>query len=106
MGLGNVIEGEVVRMNDEGGRMKIKSPFGLYAIQCSHKHSKGDKVHLLARPLAAKEEANVIHGIVSDVIFQQDRFKVTLEKGVYIYLGEAPRIGQKISARVKVECLA
>jgi hypothetical protein len=75
-------------------------------VECPHKHSKGDKVHLLARPLPAENEANVISGVVNDVIFQQDRFKVTLENGLYIYLREAPQVGQKISVRVKVECLA
>jgi hypothetical protein len=98
--LGNILDAEFVEQN------RFQTQHGIFTIQCAHKHSKGDKVHLLARPLAVKEETNVIQGIVSDVIFQQDRFKVTLENGLYVYLGEAPKIGQKISARVKVECLA
>ena len=47
-----------------------------------------------------------ISGVVSDVIFQQDRFKVTLDNGLYVYLQEAPKVGQKIEVQVKVECLA
>ncbi len=63
---------------------------------------------LLARPLPAdaKREANIIQGSVTDVIFQQDRFKVTLNNGLYVYLQDAPKVGEKIEVRVKVECLA
>jgi ABC-type Fe3+/spermidine/putrescine transport system ATPase subunit len=99
LGLGTVFEGEVARM-------KVKSRFGPFEVKCHHKHSDGDKVKLLARPFEVKGEANVIFGAVSDVIFQQDRFKVTLDNGYYVYLDEAPKVGGKISVKVKVECLA
>jgi len=75
-------------------------------VRCAHKHSKGDKVHLLARPLPAEEDANVVSGVVADAIFQQDRFKVILDNGIFVYLEDAPKVGQKISVPVKVECLA
>lgn len=100
LGLGNLLNGEVVEQN------KFQTEHGIFTVPCTHKHSKGDKVHLLARPLAAEDEANVISGLVVDVIFQQDRFKVTFDNGLYVYLDEAPKNGQKISAPVKVECLA
>lgn len=106
LGLGNVMDGEVTRMKDEGGRIKVKSSFGLFDVQCSHKHFEGEKIQLLARPLSAESEPNVLSGVVADVIFQQDRYKVTLESGLYFYLKDASRVGQKISVRVKVECLA
>lgn len=101
LGLGNVIDGKVV-----SGKWKVETQYGVFTVNCSHEHSKGEKVHLLARPLPAESEPNVIQGVVSDVIFQQDRFKVTFENDLYIYLAEASKVGQKISARVKVECLA
>jgi len=103
LGLGNILDGEVV------GQNRFQTEHGTFTLQCAHKHSRGDKVHLLVRrPLAAnaQRETNILSGIVADVIFQQDRFKVTLENGMFIYLDEAPEIGQKISVRVKVECLA
>ena len=50
--------------------------------------------------------ANVLSGVVSDVIFQQERFKVIFDNELYVYLSEAPKVGEKISVRVKVECLA
>ena len=74
-------------------------------------------VHLLARPLSAdkapvtvegrsRNETNHLEGIVEDVIFQHDRFKVIFDNGLYVYLDEAPKVGERIFAKVKVECLA
>ena len=101
LGLGNVIDGAVVN-----GRRKVETEHGMFTVKCAHKHSRGDKVHLLARPLPAGKEANIIQGIVADFVFQQDRFKVTFDNGLYVYLDEAPILGQKLSVKVKVECLA
>jgi ABC-type Fe3+/spermidine/putrescine transport system ATPase subunit len=113
LGLGNVIEGEVrgklALSTVEGkkdGKWLVESGSGNFTVRCTHEHTEGEKVHLLARPLPAESEANSIQGVVSDVIFQQDRYKVTLDKGMYIYLDKAPKVGEKISVRVKVECLA
>jgi len=100
LGLGNLLDGEVIAQNE------FQTENGVFTVKCAHTHSRGDKVHLLARPLPAGDEANFVSGAVADVIFQQDRFKVTLENGLYIYLREAPEVGQKISVPVKVECLA
>jgi len=100
LGLGNVIDGEVLAEN------KFQTGHGIFTLRCSHKHAKGDKVKLLMRPQPADTEMNTFSGVVADVIFQQERFKVTLEDGLYVYLQEAPKIGQMISVKVKVECLA
>ncbi len=105
LGLGNVFEGKI--MEKIGSReWKVESRFGIFTVPCEHKHVKGDNVHLLARPLSAAKEPNVIQGVVTDVIFQQDRFRVTLDNGLYVYLPDAAKVGEKIEARVKVECLA
>jgi ABC-type Fe3+/spermidine/putrescine transport system ATPase subunit len=100
LGLGNLLEAEVIAPN------QFQTEHGVFTVTCAHKHSRGDKVHLLARPLPAGDEANVLSGVAADVIFQQDRFKVTLDNGIYLYLNTAPKMGEKISAQVKVECLA
>ena len=83
----------------------MESGVGVFTVGCEHKHQKGETVHLLARPLPAGEERNILQGVVSDVIFQQDRFKVTLENGLYVYLPNAPKVGERIEVQVKVECL-
>jgi ABC-type Fe3+/spermidine/putrescine transport system ATPase subunit len=112
LGLGNLIRGEV-RGRTKEDMWKVESDFGVFDVGCAHEHQKGEKVHLLARPLSAEKAAeerrngtNPIRGVVEDVVFQQDRFKVTLDNGLYIYLPEAPKVGEKIEVRVGVECLA
>jgi spermidine/putrescine transport system ATP-binding protein len=111
LGLGNVIKGSVI------GKDKVQTTFGDFIINCTHKHQKGDVVYLLARPLPAEkarvaternsqDETNLLQGIVKDVIFQHDRFKIIFDNGPYVYLDEAPKVGKRISVRVKVECLA
>jgi len=138
LGLGNILDGEVAEIQKaEGGRMYVKTVYGLFDVKCGRKTSKGEKVKLLARPFEVQNEANAISGIVTDIVFQQDRYKVTLENvtlsdsegflprqdetlrsrqtlpqsdmvasGFYVYLDESPKLGEKISVRVKVECLA
>jgi len=105
LGLGNIFRGEVTGKTKEDG-WKVESNFGVFTIRCDHKHQKGDKVHLLARPLSAESEPNIIHGVVNDVIFQHDRFKVTFDNGLYVHLPNAPTVGEKLTVQVKVECLA
>ncbi len=100
LGLGNVIEAEVIEKNI------YQTEYGIFILHCEHRHAAGDKVQLLLRPLTGKNEANTLEGVVMDVLFQQDRYKVTLDNGLYIYLNEAPKVGENISAKVKVECLA
>ena len=112
LGLGNIIDGKIVeKMRD--GKWKVESRFGVYTVNCEHEHQSGDKAYLLARPLSAEKarvehsrnDANIIQGIVADVIFQNDRFKVTLDNGLNVYLQKAPKVGEKVEVRVKVECL-
>ena len=107
LGLGKVFEGEV-RGNKKEGEWKVESSFGVFTVRCEHEHQDGEKAHLLARPLPVdvEHESNVVSGVVTDAIFQQDRFKVTLQNGLYVYLTSAPRAGERIEVRVKVECLA
>lgn len=100
LGLGNVIQGNYISAS------KVETKIGILIVRCAHKHSKGDHVHLLVRPLSAEKAPNVLQGIVTDVIFQQDRFKVTLENGLYVYLPQAPQVGRKIKVYAKIECLA
>jgi ABC-type Fe3+/spermidine/putrescine transport system ATPase subunit len=108
LGLGHIFEGTYIDTS------QVQTKFGVLTIHCQHKHLKGDRIHLLARPLSdekarvepSRNEPNDIEGVVTDVMFQQDRFKVTLDNGLYVYLQEAPKVGEKVEVRVKVECLA
>jgi len=99
LGLGNVIEGKISNGN------KVETKAGTFSMTCRHKHQAGEKVYLLARPLEAEKEANQIRGRVADIVFQQDRFKVTLDAGLYFYLKDEPEIGQMLEIKIKLECL-
>ena len=105
LGLGNVFEGKV-RGKANAKEWKVESDVGVFTVGCEHEPQVGEDVHLLARPLSVNEGTNTIQGMVVDVMFQQDRFKVTLDNGLYVYLPNAPKVGEKIDVRVKVECLA
>jgi len=105
LGLGNIVEGKI-RGKRKDGRWEVAGVPGVFSVSCEHKHQEGDNVHLLARPLPVEGEVSAITGVVTDVVFQQDRFKVTLDNGLYVYLQIAPKAGEEIEVRIKVECLA
>jgi spermidine/putrescine transport system ATP-binding protein len=105
LGLGNVIEGKL-RENGGQGMWKVESSFGVFTVRCGHDHQQGGNVHLLVRPLPADANTNIIQGVVADVIFQQDRYKVTFENGLHVYLKEPPKVGNAARVPVRVECLA
>ncbi len=105
LGLGNIVSGKVT-----GARGKAAWEVGgeseAFTVRCAHKHQKGENVHVLVRPLPAETGPNSIRGVATDVILQQDRFRVTLDNGLYVYLSQMPKLGEKIDVPVKVECLA
>ena len=105
LGVGNVVEGEAQRMNAsrEGGRMNTKTDMGMFDVECKHDHSAGDKVSLLIRQSGEGEEIKLT---VEDVLFDRDQFQVKTGGGLVIHMKNAPKIGETIHARVKVECLA
>jgi ABC-type Fe3+/spermidine/putrescine transport system ATPase subunit len=108
LGLGTIFEGRYLKPST------VETGFGILTVHCGHKHQRGENVHLLARPLSdakarverSRNEPNIILGTVTDVIFHQDRFKITLDSGLYMYMQDAPKVGEKLEVPVKVECLA
>ena len=99
LGLGTMMDGRAI------SETEFQTQYGSFIVECAHKHFSGEKVRLLARPFVASGEANSMRGVVTDVIFQHDRFKVTLDHGFYTYLNEAPKIGSQMTVPVKIECL-
>jgi spermidine/putrescine transport system ATP-binding protein len=115
--LGNILEGSV---RSNGG---IETTVGIFNPSCGHKHSTGEKVSLLVRPMGALRVANgshsnvpdgagqadLLNGRVVDVVFHQDRFKVLLDNHLYFYLPEAPLIGEVIDLQLspgRIQCLS
>lgn len=104
---GNVLEG-VIRSNT--GSLQVETSAGVFGLFCGHAHKSGDRVDVLIRPQGVLRAADGnLRGVVADAIFNQDRFKVTLESGLFFYLPEAPRIGETISLKISpeaVQCLS
>ena len=105
--IGNVVEG-VVRSGM--GRFLVETPAGVFELACRHTHSLGEKLEVLVRPEGVRRVVDGnLRGVVADVIFNRERFNVTLENGLHFHLSEAPGIGESISLAVDpqaVQCLS
>ncbi len=110
--VGNILEGFI---RADG---RVETMAGIFSADCQHTHSGGEKVSLLVRPNGVQKgfvgspstapSAGLLDGVVSDVIFHQDRFKVVLSNHLYFYLPEAPKIGEEIQIQLSpaaLECL-
>jgi ABC-type Fe3+/spermidine/putrescine transport system ATPase subunit len=107
LGVGNVLEG-VVRANI--GVLRVETSVGVFEMPCGHPHKLEEKVDILVLPQGVQVVAKGnLRGMVADAVFHQDRFKVTLESGLYFFLPEAPRIGEDICLKIStqaVQCLS
>ena len=99
LGLGNVLQGMVLT----GGR-KVRTGIGTFPLDCGHRHRAGEAVSLLARPLQAGK-GSVVRARVADVTFEQDKFRVLLDNGLFVYLQKAPPMGRGLAVRLQLECL-
>ena len=104
---GNVIEG-LVRANT--GTLQVETSVGVFELNCGQPHKVGEKLVLLVRPQGVRRVSQGnLSGVVADAVFFQDRFKVTLDNGLFFYLPEAPRIGEGIFLEISsqaVQCLS
>ncbi|MBC7877157.1 MAG: ABC transporter ATP-binding protein [Anaerolineales bacterium] len=98
LGLGNVIDGVVISAN------KAKTEVGILSLNCKHRHAKGEPVSLLLKQ--SDDGIDEIKLKVEDVLFKRDQFEIKARSGLVIHMKDAPKIGQIIRVRVKVECLA
>ncbi|MEW6239651.1 MAG: ABC transporter ATP-binding protein [Chloroflexota bacterium] len=105
LGVGNVVMG-VGKF--QVGRFQVETECGIFEPRCEHHHAEGERVALLLKqhpsPLRGGAGGEV-RARVEDVLFQRERFKVTLRGGLVVYLTEAPKIGEEISVAFAVECL-
>jgi ABC-type Fe3+/spermidine/putrescine transport system ATPase subunit len=99
LGLGNVFPGRVL-----GSGRRVETQHGTFPLPCRHRHRPGDSINLLVRP-AAVMRGITFRGVVQDVMFQQDTFRVRLTSGLFFDLARPPRIGQRLVVRAKLECL-
>jgi ABC-type Fe3+/spermidine/putrescine transport system ATPase subunit len=117
LGVGNVIEGRVVAGN------KVKTQFGTFPLNCGHAHKPNEKIPLLVQhspsPLRRGDGGEVsgeIQLTVEDVIFRRDQFQVrgrgvalggeaVSKGGLTFHMDKAPRIGDVLTVKVRVQCL-
>jgi ABC-type Fe3+/spermidine/putrescine transport system ATPase subunit len=101
LGLGNVIEGKWL------GSGRVETKLGVLDVKCETEAGRGETVALLIRPEHVKliENGTGLKGRVSDVLFQKNGYRVTLEGGLYFYLSGPPEVGEEISFTVEAECL-
>lgn len=105
LGMGNILPGQTLA----DGRVQT-SIGSLRPAGCLHKHLPGETVELLIRPEmeAVAESENCLEGIVKDVHFFKNGYRVTLQSGLYFILQEAPKIGEMMSIHFpegSVQCL-
>ncbi|HZW04492.1 MAG TPA: ABC transporter ATP-binding protein [Anaerolineaceae bacterium] len=104
LGLSNLLPGEVV----ERAPLRVQTALGLFELSCRPEDapSPNQPVELLLRPsggqVAGEDgQVNRIEGVVEDVVFRGEAFRVTLslEHGYtfYFFLEEKPALGQPLS---------
>ena len=96
LGIGNVIEGEVVAMK------KVKTAYDVFDLDCGHE--VGSKLQLLI--IAGVDRGEEIKLTVEDVLFKQDQFQVKARGGIIIHMKEAPKVGDVITVQAQVKCLS
>jgi len=100
---GNVLPGVML----PGGQ--VRTIIGLFPVECGHAYQDGEEVTLLVSRRGIRQVTQgAVSGEVTDVIFRQDGYKVTLENGPDFYLPEAPQVGHRIFLEVPplgVKCL-
>jgi ABC-type Fe3+/spermidine/putrescine transport system ATPase subunit len=99
LGLGNILPGLVL-----DGTPRVETQYGIFAVKCQHTHRVKDQIYLLVRPGAVGSGA-AIKGVVRDVVFRQEQFRVVLQNGLYFDLPGRPRIGRSMTVKIRLECL-
>ena len=117
LGAGNVIEGAVLEV---GRSAQVETAVGVLRVACRHAHQVGQRVTLLVRAWGAtrktsrsapglrKAAAGELAGVVADVVFQHDRYRIQLEGGLSFLLDESPKVGERIVLSIPesaIQCL-
>ena len=106
LGLGNIVNAKIVGRL-EGGKLKVESPVGELDVACEHPLGEGEEITLLLRPRAeVVDSGETLSGVVTDVVFREQAFRVELAGGLYFYVSAPCKIGQVVKLKIlQVECL-
>jgi spermidine/putrescine transport system ATP-binding protein len=103
---GNVLAGMIL---STAKPFQVETPAGGLELDCGHAHTVGEKVNLLVDRREVRLAADGrVSGVVTQVVFRQEGFKVTLENGLFFYLDIPPKVGETIRLQVPlsaVKCL-
>jgi len=92
LGLGNVVEG---RCTDSG----VETPFGRVIFQ--NTCTEGEAVTLLLRPRAeVTVTGETLTGVVTDVVFREQAFRIELRGGLYFYVSAPCKVGETVKLKV------
>jgi ABC-type Fe3+/spermidine/putrescine transport system ATPase subunit len=111
--IGNIVEATVVEKlasENQVNRYRVRTAAGDIRLTCPHAHPMDARVEILLRPTGINiaQDGNLA-GVVADVVFQRDRFKVIMVDKLYFFSAVAPEIGQQIRLQVPasaVQCLS
>jgi spermidine/putrescine transport system ATP-binding protein len=106
LGLGNVMVGYFVA----GSPPRLKTGAGEFVLACPHLHENDDRLVGLLRPLVTGEgqgsTQNSVTGTVTDAVFRQSYFRITLDNGLFFHLDRDPQLGEQITVKIpNVQCL-
>ncbi len=104
LGVGNVLFG---RWRAGSDHPLVETDQGTFPLVCSHAHADGETIAAVLRPtkVEAVDGAGDLCVRVVDVVFQQERFKVYLENGWYVYLPRPPSPGTVLSLRLQMDAI-
>ena len=105
LGLGNILTGSFLSPG------QVQTTYGVFrTLICDHHHQTGDEVSILIRPDITETAStpNRLEGVVNDVKFHNNRFRVTLDDNLVFTLPMAPEVGEKLHLNLgetEIQCL-
>ncbi|MGB9776656.1 MAG: ABC transporter ATP-binding protein [Anaerolineae bacterium] len=105
LGVGNILFGEC---RPGSGSPVLRTALGELPLSCPHCHEAGTSIAALLRPSAVEEHPEgELRSRVTDVRFQREHFRVSLENGLSVFLPRAPRVGETVALRLRapLQCL-
>ena len=96
LGAGNVLEGKVL------GEGMVQTSYGDLPLPKGAKQARGTRVTLLLRPhdLHLGGDDAPLRGRVADIRFQENRYRVQLEGGLYFYLPQPVAVGEVLQLEI------
>ncbi len=107
LGLGNVLAGKWLGGGRVETRLGVLEVVRERGVLLEGDPGVGVSVALLIRPerVTIGDSGSRLKGRVSDVLFQKNGYRVTLENGLYFFAQVPLPVGEEISFSVEAECL-